>query len=236
MKDTLTGKSATVPALGLRERSKQDKLRRIKQAAREVFLEKGFDDATTREIAQRADVAIGTVFVYAADKRDLLMLIINNDLDAVNEKGEKALQSDLPLLDQLMKFFTFRYTYWAKEPPLSRAAVQETADFLAETTDKGKETSRFYARRSNISAMLTELARRKQEAGKIADTAAPELIAGLIMTIYLTEVRRWLAQGTPKPAAGLARLRALLALAIQGLGPTGAEVPEAATVKASRAR
>ena len=223
MKDTLTGKSAIVPALGLRERSKQDKLRRIKQAAREVFLEKGFDDATTREIAQRADVAIGTVFVYAADKRDLLMLIINNDLDAVNEKGEKALQSDLPLLDQLMKFFTFRYTYWAKEPPLSRAAVQETADFLAETTDKGHETSRFYARRSNISAMLTDLARRKQEAGKIANTAAPELIAGLIMTIYLTEVRRWLNDEHPQVETGIAHLRKLMALALCGVKPAAGE-------------
>ena len=225
MKDDTTGKSTQAPALGLRERGKLDKLRRIKLAAREVFLEKGFDDATTREIALRADVAIGTVFVYAADKRDLLMLIINNDLDTVNEKGEKALQSDLPLLDQLMKFFTLRYNYWAKEPQLSRAAVQETADFLAETTDKGKETSRFYARRSNISAMLTQLALQKQNEGKIAKTASPDLIAALFMTIYLTEVRRWLAQDNPKPTAGLNRLRSLLALAIQGLGPVGAEKP-----------
>lgn len=226
MKDDMTGTSTTAPELGRRERGKQDKLRRIKLAAREVFLEKGFEDATTREIAQRADVAIGTVFVYAADKRDLLMMIINNDLDLVNEKGEKALQADAPLLDLLMKFFTLRYNYWAKDARLSRAAVQETSDFLAQTTNKGKETSHFYARRNNILAMLTSLAQQKQNEGKLARIASPELIATLLMTIYLTEVRRWLAQDNPKPASGLNRLRSLIALAIQGLGPQGAEVPD----------
>ena len=63
--------------LGLRERGKLEKRRRIKQAARDVFLEKGYDAATTREIAERAYVAIGTLFVYAKDQRDLLMMLIS---------------------------------------------------------------------------------------------------------------------------------------------------------------
>ncbi len=214
-----------VPELGLRERGKQDKLRRIKLAAREVFLEKGYEEATTREIAQRAEVAIGTVFVYAADKRDLLMMIINNDLDLVNDKGVKALQTDQPLIELLMKFFTLRYKYWAKAPKLSRAAVQETSDFLVQTTDRGAETSHFYARRTNVATMLAELIRRKQEQKKIACAASPELIAALFMTIYLTEVRRWLSQPDPKPTPGLKQLRALLSLAIQGLDPAKDEVP-----------
>jgi AcrR family transcriptional regulator len=221
-----SGRPAAAPAaLGLRERGKMEKLRRIKAAAREVFLEKGFESATTREIAQRADVAIGTIFVYAADKRDLLMLIINNDLDAVNDAGGKVLQKDLPLIELVMKFFTVRYNYWAKEAPLSRAAVQETSDFLAESTSRGAETSRFYARRTNIVAMLTTIVSQKQAQKKIADTASPELIAALFMTIYLTEVRRWLAQDNPKPSAGLARLRELLSLAVRGIGPAEDEVP-----------
>ena len=40
-------------ASGLRERNKLDKLRRIKEAASELFVRKGFDDTTTREIASR---------------------------------------------------------------------------------------------------------------------------------------------------------------------------------------
>ena len=47
-----------------------------------LFLQKGFDDTTTRAIALRAGVGLGTVFLYAPTKRDLLFLIINEELQA----------------------------------------------------------------------------------------------------------------------------------------------------------
>jgi AcrR family transcriptional regulator len=71
-------KQAGSAALGQREKNKIDKLNRIKEAARELFLSKGFDDATTRAIASRAGVGIGTVFIYADNKRDLLFLVAND--------------------------------------------------------------------------------------------------------------------------------------------------------------
>ena len=57
---------------GQRERNKLEKLRRIKEAARALFISKGFDETTIREIASVAEVGLGTVFVYAENKRDLL--------------------------------------------------------------------------------------------------------------------------------------------------------------------
>ena len=49
---------------GKRERNKQDKLLRIKAAARDLFISRGYDETTTREIALRAGVGMGTVFTY----------------------------------------------------------------------------------------------------------------------------------------------------------------------------
>jgi AcrR family transcriptional regulator len=72
-----------VSGLRQRERNKLDKLRRIKAAARELFREQGYDNATTREIARRADVGLGTLFSYASDKRDLLFLIYNDMQEAL---------------------------------------------------------------------------------------------------------------------------------------------------------
>ena len=72
--------------MGQRERNKIDKLRRIKDAARELFIEKGFDDTMTREIAIRAGVGLGTIFIYAANKRDLLFLIVNDELENITKK------------------------------------------------------------------------------------------------------------------------------------------------------
>jgi AcrR family transcriptional regulator len=204
-------------ALGLRERSKLDKRRRIKAAARAVFIEKGYDAATTREIAAQADIGIGTLFNYAKDKRELLMMIINDDLDDINESAATAVDPDAPLIEQLLAFFSARYAYWASEPGLARPAVQETFDFLGIVREQGPETARFYARRPKIEQMLVDIVSHGQAAGLVAEDESAELIASLFMTIYLTEVRRWLNQSKPQVEAGIARLGELLALAIRGV-------------------
>ena len=78
-----TGDSPIIDAeISVRERNRRDKLQRITAAARALFVEKGFDETTTREIARRADVALGTLFLYATDKRDLLFLICTDELEA----------------------------------------------------------------------------------------------------------------------------------------------------------
>jgi hypothetical protein len=50
---------ATNP-IGLRERNKSEKLQRIRNAARALFMKGGYDDTTMRDIARRAEVGFGT--------------------------------------------------------------------------------------------------------------------------------------------------------------------------------
>jgi AcrR family transcriptional regulator len=47
--------------IGRRERAKQDKREQILTAARELFTRHGVSGVTTQQIADRADVAIGTL-------------------------------------------------------------------------------------------------------------------------------------------------------------------------------
>ena len=98
---------------GLRERNKLDKLRRIKDAASELFVRKGYDDTTTREIAVRAGVGLGTIFVYAATKRDLLFLLVNDDLQRVVEQAAATVRPERPMLDNLLRAFQAHYRYFA---------------------------------------------------------------------------------------------------------------------------
>lgn len=218
-KTTPPPEPAHTAGLGLRERGKLDKRRRIKAAARATFLEKGYEAATTREIAIRADVAIGTLFVYAKDKRDLLLMIVNDDLEDVTERALSALQMKAPLLDQVTEFFRIRYEFWASEPRLSRPAIQETFGFLSDADHGDGEADRFYARRARTVAALTQMVTNKQSEGEVTSDEAPGLIASLLMTIYVTEVRRWLASPVPDFNAGVARLRDVLRLAMKGIYP-----------------
>lgn len=64
--------------VGRRERSMQLKHERIFAAAAELFAERGFEATTTQEVADRAGVAAGTVFRYAASKSEMLLMVYNH--------------------------------------------------------------------------------------------------------------------------------------------------------------
>jgi AcrR family transcriptional regulator len=200
--------------LGLRERNKADKLLRIRQAAHELFTEKGYDHTTTREIARRADVGLGTLFSYATDKRDLLFLIFNAEIEQVFAEGERAAREKTLLIDQLIAFFRFYYRFFARQPALSRFMLRELT-FYAD----GTEALRFQKGRDNLLRCLGELVAQAQSAGRIGSREAPALIAQALFATYAAELRGWIGAETPDLEDGLVRLRRMLALLFRGLEP-----------------
>jgi AcrR family transcriptional regulator len=58
--------------LGLRERKKLMTRQAMLDTAEELFAERGFDNVTVAEIADRVNVAVKTVFVYFPAKEDLV--------------------------------------------------------------------------------------------------------------------------------------------------------------------
>jgi AcrR family transcriptional regulator len=205
------------PTLSVRERGKIERRQRIRQAALEMFTEKGYDSTTTKEIAERAQVGAGTVFVYARDKRELLMMVMNDQLDAVTDEELDDTAADMPLLDQIMVFFAKRYAVWARNPELSRCTVRETFSYVKDTDELGPEILRFLNRLPRHTARFAALIARRQEQGLLRPDLDAEMIAQMCMAIYLNELRHWLAGRALDIPAGLRRLRALLELALTGL-------------------
>lgn len=77
----------TTQPLGRRERNKQEKLDRITAAATELFAEYGVEDVTTQQIADKADIGTGTLFLYAKTKGELLLLVQNAHYAEALERG-----------------------------------------------------------------------------------------------------------------------------------------------------
>jgi AcrR family transcriptional regulator len=210
--------------LGARERGKRDKQRRIVGAARAVFVAKGYEAATTREIAAEAGVSIGTLFVYARDKRDLLLMVVNDELDALTEGGQHWVERPGPLLERLCGFFAERYAYWVTEPSLSRPTLGQTYEMMqapADGTPPSEQMGRFHARRGIMMAQLRTMVLQAQAAGEAASDLDADRVAALFMSLYLGEVRRWLQQPQPDPVAGVRQLRAMLQLALRGVSAKG---------------
>jgi AcrR family transcriptional regulator len=76
--------------IGRRERAKQAKRERIMTAARQLFAEHGVSGVTTQQIAHRADVAIGTLYLYASTKAELLIMVQNEKFAAALDVGLAA--------------------------------------------------------------------------------------------------------------------------------------------------
>ncbi len=204
-----------------RENGKQDKRRRINEAARSVFTEFGYKSASMREIARRAGVATGTLFLYAPDKRNLLLWIVNDDLARVTADtiaDVKAGRVPGNLLDQLIYIFAARYRYGSTHPDLSLHALQEIVikpNVNGVPTSDPEHDRHVFAMREHI----TELVRHHQREGHIRANEDAGTIARLILAIYHATIRNWLRDTTNGDAAqGVAELRELLRLAIEGCG------------------
>jgi TetR/AcrR family transcriptional regulator len=88
--------------VGRRERNKQEKLNRIIAAAAELFAAHGVDDVTTQQIADKADIGTGTLFLYAKSKGELLLLVQNSSYAEALVQGRSAAEGIADALDAVM--------------------------------------------------------------------------------------------------------------------------------------
>jgi AcrR family transcriptional regulator len=204
------------PVLGLRERNKLDKLRRIKTAAAELFASKGFDATTTLEIAERAGVGEGTVFLYTQDKRDLLFQICMDELEQTRIKGFAKVKAKMPLLEQLLVPETVMYRQLAKNIPLGRIFFSEL------TFCSGSQAGRLRESRARNIGRIARLILAAEQAGSIRCEEDSTFVARHIFFSSQSAMRSWIAGPSPKVAEGIEDLRRLYTLHLRALNPTPA--------------
>ena len=109
---------------GLREQIKAERARAILGAARDLFRERGFDRATTLEIAERAGVGAGTVFKYFPTKDALLSAVVNMDLAAVHRRAARLATTQRGLAARLVSFYGQILDFHLAHGDLSRAFMR----------------------------------------------------------------------------------------------------------------
>lgn len=195
---------------GLREQNRLERMHRIKKAARELFLKKGYDRTTLRGIGARAGVGAGTIFGYVRDKRDLVSMLFNEDHEAVTRKAIASMEPDRAFLDQSIVGFRFYYQYFAGNPRFAECILREWDFLLSRSGVRPTETAK---RHLNRIRMTIEIGR---ERGDINTSAPDDEIAMLIYHIYKMESRRWMSAGKPDVKCGLKALRSMLGIVIAG--------------------
>jgi AcrR family transcriptional regulator len=194
-----------------RDINKADKRRRIREAALALFSAQGYEATTLRQIARRARVALGTLSLYADDKRDLVLLIFNEMVPKVIDAAGGSAKKKSALLDKLVAFFGAFYENISCNFTLAR--IHHQLNFYS----TGRHTVEYNALRARVFAMLEEIVGQAQRAGEIGSREDPALIARYIFFCYSAAVRWWVASEHPNLRAGLADLRQMLQLQINGL-------------------
>jgi AcrR family transcriptional regulator len=82
-------------------RKSQQRVQDILRAGREVFAEKGYEQATAAEIAQRVGVSEATVFGYFRGKRELCARVIADWYDEITGVFEADMPREAPIREQL---------------------------------------------------------------------------------------------------------------------------------------
>jgi len=191
------------------ERSKRDKLERIKRAARKLFARKGFEATTTREIAAAADIGAGTLFLYAGAKEDLLVLLFREEIGRVVHQAF-ATMPRRSLLDQVLHLFGAMIALHERDRGLARVFVRE----LPFVEDRRHGVAEMMASILAGIALLIEDAKVRGELRR--DVPATHLASSLF-GLYFFQLQRWLG-GDPISAQQRDEgLLAALKLQLEGL-------------------
>ena len=99
---------------------------RVLEAARALFIERGYEAATVRDIARAAGMSTGAVFANFQDKSDLFEAVILEDFDRVAELMRAAAVGPSDLASTLAAIFTAGYDYYFDSLPLVQATVSQS--------------------------------------------------------------------------------------------------------------
>jgi AcrR family transcriptional regulator len=78
----------------------------ILEAAAAVFAEKGFHPTTIRDVARRAGIADGTIYIYFTSKADLLLGIFDRMQAVIHRENPAPQIGELPFRDFLRVFLS----------------------------------------------------------------------------------------------------------------------------------
>lgn len=164
----------------LRERRKRETREQIRQAARRLMQEKGFDRLTMRGLARAAGVGLGTINLHFKDKRTLLLSTFYDDIGEASLRALKEAPRDGTLKEKLMSMLRGLYGYYAKNALILRPVVRE-ALFAS-----GEWKERFDTQLDGILSRVAGLVEEHKAMGEILFHVRSRDLASVCWAIYLS--------------------------------------------------
>ena len=168
-----------------RRRSRETRNRLI-SAAREIFLDKGYDSATTREISERADLGAGTFYVHFRDKRDVYDALVRRANREMHKRWMEACKPEMSVEEQVVAALRISFAYFRENAGLARLILIEGPPVDAEYSMK---------LHAGVGAELREILKNGIEDGHVSEIE-PAVLATVVMGISVV-MGRWLLSPQP---------------------------------------
>ncbi len=213
---------------GSRERTKQLNQKKIIIAARGLFTKVGYEAATLRQIAADAGVGLATLFTYINDKRDLVYLVFNKEVERLTDKALAAPQPWQAFPDKILAITELHFRAFGRTPTLSRILLSE---ILIHTP--GHHLKRHFELRARLIRGLCQLVLKAQQSGEVHQQESAEIIAQSIFFLFSATLRWWLAGDKPKWREGQILFEKVFRVQTSGFVQQGIGASSASRKKAS---
>lgn len=190
-----------------RERQKLLTRARVVDAARALFAEKGYEQATIRDIAARAGVAPGSVFTTFSSKSELLLEIVFTKYMTLAEALSDTVDHTGDPVEQLTLLARLAYGYELQEPRL----LAETIG--ASWTWTPKEDFENRRRLQPLTSRIEQILHNAQTAGRLPAHMDCAMLGDIVFAIYTRNFRRALFDGEDAPTLA-ARFKAQMELVL----------------------
>lgn len=108
----------------LRQRTKRARRQRILRAAKQAFCQHGFRLASMEEIARRAGLSVGTLYLYFKGKEELYVSLLIESMQRFADALEGIRAGDQPPAVKLRAVWDFFYAYRQQFPASYQALLR----------------------------------------------------------------------------------------------------------------
>jgi len=156
------------------------------KAAIKTFAQKGFHGTKISDIAKKAKVADGTVYLYFENKDDLLIKCFEEMLVDLMQKADEKLSTIEDPLAKVLTFIDLHIDYCEKNPDAAKLIIIE----LRQSPEFYKKYPNFWPVRNYLN-YLNKLCTDAIEAGRIRNVN-PELLTTIIFGSLDFSITSWL--------------------------------------------
>ncbi len=107
------------------EKGEKNKKAIIREAATRVISRKGYFQTRPKDVAEEADISVGTIYNYFESKQEILVDIFSKEFSDRKDFYQELSERDLPLIDQIKKILKRHFSRLSNHKELMRVIIQE---------------------------------------------------------------------------------------------------------------